>query len=196
MLRRPSSGLMAQGTLTVQQAEAEIAKLAARQTDAATAAKLLQSGEASLADVQKQFPTLFAASSKAADASTTSWLNNRAAVMELEAAGVHAFDALSSGLSPLRVAATEGARVLEALSIGGVASLSSLVAIVAPLAVVTAGIALLVVHATEANSQVMSKACRRLKKLSTIYIQNGRRCSIPCRTPARSKRWLARSPAC
>ena len=149
------------GALSYEQAQTELAALSARQADVGTATAKLASGQASLADVVKQFPQVFQSSAQAlnnlkdaSDELTSSWTLNRAAVQELEAAGVHAFDALSSGLSPLRVALTEGAHVLEAFSLSGVDVGAALLKIGAPIAAVAAGVALLVVHAIDANTQL------------------------------------------
>ena len=152
---------MQTGAISYETAQTELAALGARQADVANATAKLASGQASLADVVKQYPALFQSSSaalnnlkNAADDSTNSWTSNRAAVQELEAAGVHAFDALSSGLSPLRVALTEGSRVIEAFSFAGVDLAGALVKVGLPIAAVAAGIALLVVHAIDANTQL------------------------------------------
>ena len=53
------------------------------------------------------------------DTVTRGWALNRQGLLSLQASGVNAFQALASGMSPWRVAQSEGAQVLGALVQGG-----------------------------------------------------------------------------
>jgi hypothetical protein len=68
---------------------------------------------------------------------------NRQGLLELQASGINAFQALASGMGVLRVAQTEGAQVVGALVQGGLNLKTAFSAIVSPAGVAATGIAVL-----------------------------------------------------
>jgi hypothetical protein len=102
--------LMQQGAISYGQAQAELAALSARERDAAVAIEGLRTGQLSVAAAMQRFPTLFSATTSAVNDNTRAFGLNRIGLLELQAAGINAFQSLASGMSAFRVAETEGAQ--------------------------------------------------------------------------------------
>lgn len=108
-----------------------------------------------MAALQKQFVSL----TGTANDNTKAFSLNRAGMMELQAAGINSFQALASGMSPLRVATMEGAQAFGAFAQGGTGVMGVLRSIVTPtglavtaLAGLAAGFAALELHAANNES--------------------------------------------
>lgn len=99
---------MQDGAISVEKYQAELASLKSRQGEISDTSAKLQAGQIAVKDAMK----VVAGQS---DVVTRGWGLNRTGMMEMQAAGVNAFQALASGMSPWRVAQMEGAQVLGAL---------------------------------------------------------------------------------
>src|SRR6185437_11120767 len=75
--------------------------------------------------------------------STSAFSLNRIGMLELQSAGINAFQALASGMAPWRVAQTEGAKAMGGLIQGGFSFSSLLSAMLTPTGLLTAGVAAL-----------------------------------------------------
>lgn len=99
---------MQTGQITVEKYQTELALLKGRQAEVAETSAKLQSGQIAVKDAMGVVRGQ-------ADVLATGWSLNRTGMMELQAAGVNAFQALAAGMSPWRVAQMESAQVLGAL---------------------------------------------------------------------------------
>src|ERR1043166_4613871 len=84
-------------------------------------------------------PTQLRLVSDAVNDNTRAFALNRTGLSELRAAGVNAFQALAAGMSPLRVATTEGAQAFGAFAQGGLGFSGILRALVSPIGLAASG---------------------------------------------------------
>lgn len=134
--------LVSVNALTQKQADAVLGDFVQKEAAASAALAKANAENLNAQQIQKNFkPILQQAGKDFTDFSSTTTRAfglNRVGFLELQAAGINAFQSLAAGISPLRTAETEGAQVVGALIQGTNLTLKQLISYAAPLAGVAA----------------------------------------------------------